>query len=183
VWLLARCLKLLVIWLIGAGMLGWARLPAAWRSRLALLASATGIVCLVLGMNSEGSRQSPTMAVVLMGTPYVTGQVSASASLYYYLLTVVCLLLGSLGLILGDPLASWLRRRWFLAAVAVSLLVTAVRFLLEKAPTRPGHTPSASLAGAPGASSPSACARKARAARCGGASRGLRLFVRARWPC
>jgi hypothetical protein len=121
-------------------MLSWPRLPARWRSRLALLASATGVVFLVLGMNSEGLRQSPTMAVVLMGTPYVTGQVSASASLYYYLLTAVCLLLGSLGLVVGDQLASYLRRSWFLAAVAVSLLVTAVRFLLEKAAAPPGWT-------------------------------------------
>jgi hypothetical protein len=133
VWLVAESLKLVVIWLIGGAMLGWARLSGPWRSRLAVLASAAGVLFLVLGMNSEGLRQAPTMAVVLVGTPYVVGHVSASASLPYYLLTAVCLLVGSLGLALGDELASFLRRRFLFTAVAVSLLVTALRFLLEKA--------------------------------------------------
>jgi hypothetical protein len=77
------------------------------------------------------------MTALLMGAPYVTGQVSASASLSYYLLTAVCLLLGSLGLVLGDTVAAFLNRRWFFTAVALSLLVTAVRFLLEKAAVPP----------------------------------------------
>jgi hypothetical protein len=42
--------------------------------------------------------------------------------------------------VIGDQLASWLHRRWFLAAVAVSFLVTAVRFLLEKAAAPPAWT-------------------------------------------
>jgi hypothetical protein len=132
VWLLARSLDLLVIWLIGPAMLGWAQLPAVWRSRLALLASGGGLLFLVLAINSEGLRQAPTMAVVLLGTPYVTGHVSASASLPYYLLTAVCLLMGTLGLGLGDEMAAFLRRRFFLAALLISALVTALRFLLEK---------------------------------------------------
>jgi hypothetical protein len=146
VWLIARCFKLLVIWLIGGGMLGWARMSAPWRSRLALAASATGVAFLVLGMNSEGSRQSPTLAVVLLGTPYVVGQISASASLSYYLLTGVCLLLGALGLVAGDEVASFLRRRWWLTAVAVSLLVTALRFLLEKAAAPPAWSNAVGIA-------------------------------------
>jgi hypothetical protein len=113
-------------------MLGWAQLPAVWRSRLALLASGGGLLFLVLAINSEGLRQAPTMAVVLLGTPYVTGHVSASASLPYYLLTAVCLLMGTLGLGLGDEMAAFLRRRFFLAALLISALVTALRFLLEK---------------------------------------------------
>jgi len=135
--LLALALKLPVIWIIGGTLLGWGRLPALWRWRLAVLASAAGVAFLILGMNSEGFRQAPTMAVVLLGTPYVTGQVSASASLPYYLVTAVCLLLGSLGLAVGDELAAILRRRWLLTAVAVSFLVTALRFLLEKVAAPP----------------------------------------------
>jgi len=130
---LAQALKLVVIWIIGALVLAWGRLPPPWRSGLALLASATGVVFLVLGMNSEGMREAPTMAVVLLGTPYVTGWASASASLPYYVATAACLLAGSLGLAVGDELAALLRRRWLLSAVVVSLLVTALRFLLEKA--------------------------------------------------
>lgn len=130
--ILAAMLKLLVIWIIGAALLAWGRLPAVWRWRLALVASATGVVFLVLGMNSEGLRDAPTMSVVLLGQPYVTGHVSASASLPYYLVSAVCLLLGSLGLAVGDDLAALLRQRWFLTAVGVSVLVTALRFLLEK---------------------------------------------------
>jgi hypothetical protein len=135
--LLAQALTLVVIWIIGAALLGWGRLPAAWRWRFAVLASASGVAFLVLGMSTEGLRQAPTLAVVLLGTPYVTGQVSASASLPYYLATAVCLLLGSLGLGFGDELADLLRRRWLLAAIVLSLLVTVLRFLLEKVAAPP----------------------------------------------
>jgi hypothetical protein len=138
--LLARSLQMLVIWLIGPAMLAWAYLHATWRSRLALLASAGGILFLVLAMNSEGLREAPTMAVVLVGAPYVTGHVSASASLPYYLLTAVCLLMGTLGLGLGDEMAAFLRRRFFLSALCVSLLVTVLRFLLEKSAAPPPWT-------------------------------------------
>jgi hypothetical protein len=78
--------------------------------------------------------------VVLMGTPYVTGHVSASASLPYYLLTAVCLLMGTLGLGLGDERAAFLRRRYLLTALVISALVTAVRLLLEKSAAPPSWT-------------------------------------------
>lgn len=143
--LLALASTFVVTSVIGAALLGWGGLPAAWRWRLAVLASASGVVFLVLGMRTEGLRQAPTLAVVLLGTPYVTGQVSASASLPYYLATAVCLLLGSLGLGFGDELADLLRRRWLLAAVGLSLLVTVLRFLLEKMAAPPAWSRAAGI--------------------------------------
>jgi hypothetical protein len=84
-------------------------------------------------VSTEGLRESQTTAVFLMGTPYVTEQASASASLPFYVLTGVCLLLGTTGLALADEDAAALGRRWLLMAIAVSTGVTAVRFTLEKA--------------------------------------------------
>src|SRR5204863_395553 len=80
-----------------------------------------------------GFRESPTVAVFLLGTPYVTERASASASLPYYVLTSVFLALGFAGLALGDREARAIGRRWMVTAVALAWLVTAARFLLEKA--------------------------------------------------
>jgi hypothetical protein len=73
------------------------------------------------------------MAVFLVGAPYVTERASASASLPYYLLTGICLLLGVAGLGVGDELAQGLSRHWLATAVGLSVGITALRFLLEKA--------------------------------------------------
>ncbi len=54
------------------------------------------------------------------------------ASLYYYVLTAACLLLGFAGLAFSEPLSRWLSPRWLVSSVAVAWLVTVVRFLLEK---------------------------------------------------
>jgi hypothetical protein len=124
---------MLGIWAVAAVLLWWPRLPGAWRRALALLSSAAGVVFLVAAVSSEGLRESQTTAVFLMGTPYVTEQASASASLPFYVLTGVCLLLGTAGLALADEDASVLGRRWLLLAIAVSVGVTVVRFTLEKA--------------------------------------------------
>ena len=74
---------------------------------------------------------------MLVGPATATAHASATASLYYYVLTAVCLLLGFTGLIASDTLARWLRPRPLLSSVAVAWLVTLVRALLEKsaAPT------------------------------------------------
>jgi hypothetical protein len=63
----------------------------------------------------------------------VSGYTSASASLPYYVMTAVCLLLGTLGLAFPDQAAARLARHPVSTAVAVSMLATVVRFGLEKA--------------------------------------------------
>jgi len=67
--------------------------------------------------------------------------VSASASLPYYVITGVCLLLGTAGLVVPDHQARRFDGHWFLGAVLLSYGVTALRFALEKvaAPTSWTH--------------------------------------------
>lgn len=120
-------------WALAAVLLGWPHLPGLWRRRLALLSSVGGVVALIMAISTEGFRESPTVAVFLMGRPYVLQTTAASAGLPYYVVTGVLLLLGFSGMALGDEWARRLRRHPVGIAVAVSLLITAVRFLLEKA--------------------------------------------------
>jgi len=110
----------------------WPRLSASHRRRLSLATSLAGLGFLVAALRSEGLRESALTSLVLVGPATLTARASAAASLYYYVLTGVCLLLGFAGLILSDWLARWLRPRPLLSSVAVAWLVTAVRFLLEK---------------------------------------------------
>jgi len=116
-----------------AAVLWWGRLPGPWRRALALLTSALGVLFLVLALRAEGHREAYTTAVVLLGPSYVTDQASASASLRFYVMTGVCLLLGTAGLAVSDATARRLDGRWLATAIALSLLVTAARFGLEKA--------------------------------------------------
>jgi MFS family permease len=131
--MVARVLGLLVVWAVSALLLWWGRLPGRWRRAAALLASAAGVVFLMLAMKSEGLRESQTVSVFLLGTPQVMTTASAASSLSYYVLTGVCLLLGFAGLAAGDGVARALGERWMATAIALSLAVTALRFGLEKA--------------------------------------------------
>jgi hypothetical protein len=131
--MLMRALTVLAAWIVSAGLLLWPRLPGPARRRLALLFSAAGLVSLVLAMGTEGVRESPTLAVFLLGKPYLTEKASASAGLPYYVLTGAFLSLGFFGLALGDQEARVIARRVLWHAIALSWLVTALRFLLEKA--------------------------------------------------
>ena len=117
----------------GLVFLFWGRLPFRWRRVLAVLTSAGGVFFLVLALNTEGLRESPSVGSFLIGTPYVSGTVSASASLPYYVVTGVLLALGFLGLAAGDEIVSSLSRHFFLNAVVLSWAVTALRAVLEKA--------------------------------------------------
>jgi hypothetical protein len=110
----------------------WPRQPPAVRRAVSLAASAAGVVFLVAALRAEGLRASPTLARVVVSAPYVTETAAASASLYYYVLTAVCLLLGFAGLVAGDSLARFLAARPLQTALAAGGLVTALRFILEK---------------------------------------------------
>lgn len=110
----------------------WPRLSASHRRRLSIATSLAGLGFLVAALRSEGLRESALTSLVLVGPATLTARASASASLYYYVLTGVSLLLGFAGLILSDPIARWLRPRPLLSSVAVAWLVTVVRILLEK---------------------------------------------------
>jgi hypothetical protein len=131
--MLGRLLALMATWAVALVVLFWGRLPSRWRRVCGIFTSACGVVFLVLAMNSEGLRESSTVGAFLMGTPYVAGKVSASASLPYYVVTGVLFALGFLGLAAGDTLAISLSQRYFLNAVVVSWGVTALRVVLEKA--------------------------------------------------
>jgi len=121
------------IWAAAGALLAWGSFPGRWRLALSVTLSLTGLVFLVLAMGTEGFRETQSTTKFLVGPPQVTDLASASASLPYYVLTAVCLLLGSLGVVASDALARSLARRFLLWAVALSLLVITVRFLLEKA--------------------------------------------------
>lgn len=129
---LARVIAVVATWAVAATILWWGRLPGVWRRTLALLASAAGLAFLIVAINTEGVRESPTFAVFLLGTPYVTQQVSASASLPYYVLTGVSLLLGTAGLAVGDETARRLSRRFMVLALVLSIAVALLRFVLDK---------------------------------------------------
>jgi hypothetical protein len=118
-------------------LLWWPRLSGPWRRTLALATSAAGLVFLILALNSQGLRESASTAVFLVGRPYVTEHVSASASLPYYVATALCLLLGTAGLALSEDAVRVLRERWLATAIALSLAVTAARFWLEKVAAPP----------------------------------------------
>ena len=124
-------------WALGILMHWWPRLPLRWRRWASVAASAAGVVFLVAGTAAEGFRETETTSMVVLGPAYVTATASASASLHYYVLTAVCLLLGFAGLVSGGPLSRWLLRHWILSAAAVAWLITLIRFLLERTASPP----------------------------------------------
>jgi hypothetical protein len=117
---------------LAALMHWWPRLAADWRRRVSLATSAAGVAFLVAALEAEGLRESALTSTVLVGPALLTATASASASLYYYVLTAFCLSLGFAGLAFGEALARWLSPRLLASAVSVAWLVTVVRFLLEK---------------------------------------------------
>jgi hypothetical protein len=125
-------LTVTVAWALATLMHWWPRLPAGSRQRLSIATSAGGIGFLVAAVKAEGLRESALTSVVLVGPATLTATASASASLCYYVLTAVCLLLGFAGLAFGEVMSRWLGPRPLVSSVAVAWLVTAVRFLLEK---------------------------------------------------
>jgi len=117
--------------LLGVLMHWWPRLSSTWRWRLSILTSAAGLAALVAATRAEGYREAATTSVLILGS-YRTATASASASLYYYVLTALCLTLGFAGLVFGETLSALLRRRCLLGAVLIGWLLTVARFLLEK---------------------------------------------------
>ena len=134
---LGRAGVALAAWTAGAVLLCWPRMSGPWRRTLALATSAAGLVFLILALNTQGLRESASTAVFLVGRPYVTEHVSASASLPYYVATALCLLLGTAGLALSEDVVRVLRDRWLATAIVLSLAVTATRFWLEKVAAPP----------------------------------------------
>jgi hypothetical protein len=129
---LERVLVAPLIFAAVALFLWWGALPAQWRRTLALASSAAGLALLMVALNTEGYREAPTLTQFMLSGRYVTGYSSASASLPYYVLTAVCLLLGTFGLVTPDTVAGKLEKHWLASAVLLSLGVTALRFSLEK---------------------------------------------------
>jgi hypothetical protein len=125
-------LTALVVWSLAAVALTWGRLPGSRRRAIALVTSAVGLVMLMVALSAQGQREALTTGQFLIGSEYVTGRVSASSSLPYYVVTAVCLLLGTAGLALPDQAARRLDRHIVAVAIVLSLLVTGLRFALEK---------------------------------------------------
>jgi hypothetical protein len=125
-------LSAIVAWSLAVLMHWWPRLRGTARRRLAVVTSIAGIAFLLAAMRAEGLRESAITSMVIVGPAWHTATASATASLHYYVLTGVCLLLGFAGLAAGEPLARWLAPRWLASSVAVACLVTLLRFLLEK---------------------------------------------------
>lgn len=120
--------------LLGAALLlWWAWLPPRVRLALALAASGAGVVFLVVALGSAGYREAETTGSFVLGSAYVAGHATASAGLPYYVLTAVCLLMGTVGLALPDPVTRRLAAHPVPTAIAVSMLATLLRFALEKA--------------------------------------------------
>ena len=125
---------------LGSHVLFWWPSPSSCpgspvRSRQAvslLLVSAAAVLFLILGLNTEGQRDAPP-PVPSSSAELRDGPGSAAASLPYYVMTGVCLLLGTVGLALPEAEADRLAGRRVTAAVAVSVMVTLVRFGLEQA--------------------------------------------------
>ena len=130
--LLWRGIETAVVWAVAAALLFWPQLPARWRTPLAVLASAAGVLLLILAVNTEGLHETETISVFLIGRPYVTQRAEALASLPYYTMTGVCLLLGTAGLALPERQTKRLRERWLAWAILLALFTTVLRFALEK---------------------------------------------------
>ncbi len=134
---LTRALTLVALWAVAGALLWWGDLPPRLRRVLALLASAAGLVFLAVALNTAGQREAETTTGVLIGSTYMTGKAYASASLPYYVMTGLCLLLGTVGLALPDSAAQGLRRRWLATAIGLSVAVPVVRLLLERSAAPP----------------------------------------------
>jgi hypothetical protein len=126
-----------LVWISGAILLSWPLMPPNVRRLLAVAASVAGTAFLVKAFQSEGLRDAPITSVYLMGDPAVTGHAFASASLPWYVVTAVCLLLGTIGLAASEERVASIARHPVALAVALSLGITAVRFVLEKAAAPP----------------------------------------------
>lgn len=135
--MVSSVLSISLLWGLGAALLGWPRFPAVWRRRIAFAWGLAGLVTLVVALNTEGSRASPTIAVFLMGAHYVTATAQASASLTFYVLSGALLLLGFAGIAMGDEVAAWSTRHWLAGAILLSLAITILRFALEKTAAPP----------------------------------------------
>ena len=138
----SRILAAPVVWAAAAVLLWWGRLDGEWRRRIALATSAVGLVMLMLALNTEGRREAPTTAEFMLSGRYVTGHASASASLPYYVITSICLLLGTAGLVIPDGAARRIDAHWMTNAVGLSFVITALRLALEKV-AAPNHWTSA----------------------------------------
>lgn len=130
---MASLVTVLGIWGAAAILLAWGVLPGRWRAVVSIALSVAGLVFLLLATSTEGFRETQSTTVFLLGPPQVTALASASASLPYYVLTALCLLLGGLGIVTSHAAAPLLARHFVAWATALSLLVIAVRLLLEKA--------------------------------------------------
>ena len=136
-----RAVIVLLVWTLSAVLLNWGRLSLPWRRRLSLAVSGAGLAFLILALNTGGLRESATTGAFLIGgTPYVTGTISASASLPYYVMTGLCLLLGTTGLALPESAVARWREHWLLVAIALSLATSALRLVLELAAAPPSWT-------------------------------------------
>ena len=90
----------------------WPRLPAPTGDGASRSPPARpGSRFLVAALRAEGLRESALTSTVVVGPAVLTATASASASLYYYVLTAFCLLLGFAGLALGETLSRWLAPR------------------------------------------------------------------------
>jgi hypothetical protein len=133
-----RALIILLTWSGAAVVLCWGRISVHWRRFLALAISAAGLGFLILALNTGGLREASSTGGFLLGSPYVTGTVSASASLPYYVMTGLCLLLGTVGLTLPERVVFALRRHWLATAIGLSLALPVMRLLLERSAAPPG---------------------------------------------
>jgi len=143
----SHSIVLLAAWAVSGLLLAWPRLSGPGRRLLALAFSAASVLSLILAMGAEGFRESPTVGTFLVGTSYVLAKTSASAGLPYYVLTGAFLLLGFAGLAVGDAAAKRLERHPLAVAIGLSLLVTALRFLLEKTAAPPLWTQGVGITG------------------------------------
>lgn len=137
---LARSVDTLLVWAVAAALLFWPHFAPRWRTTLAVLTSAAGVLYLILAVNTEGLRETPTVSMFLTGRPYVTQRAEALASLPYYVMTGVCFLLGTAGLALPEAQTARLRQRWLLWAILLAIAITLLRFVLEKLAAPPGWT-------------------------------------------
>ncbi|MET0554004.1 MAG: hypothetical protein ABW221_13255 [Vicinamibacteria bacterium] len=135
-----RAVIVLLVWTLSAVLLNWGRLPLPWRRRLSFAFSGAGLAFLFLALNTGGLRESASTGAFLIGTRYVTGTVSASASLPYYVMTGLCLLLGTTGLALPESSVAHWRKHWLLIAIVLSLATSALRLVLELAAAPPAWT-------------------------------------------
>lgn len=130
-------LAIVAAWGAAAAVLSWSYWPSRVRAAAGVLMSAFGLAFIVIALQTEGVDEASSRSVYIAGPAYITDQASAAASQKYYVLAGLCLMLGTTALAINDAGARWLTENPLKVAIGYSLVISVLRFILERAAAPP----------------------------------------------